>query len=65
MNHIVIIGAGKEGKAYLGEVYDAAGWNVTFLDKDSRVVEATEGDRAVPRYGASEGQDRAEDYNRV
>ena len=40
MNHIVIIGAGKEGKAYLGEVYDAAGWNVTFLDKDSRVVEA-------------------------
>ena len=30
MNHIVIIGAGKEGKADLGEVYDAAGWNVTF-----------------------------------
>ena len=64
MNHIVIIGAGKAGKAYLGEVYDAAGWNVTFLDKDSRVVEALK-DRAVPRYGASEGQDRAEDYNRV
>ena len=45
MNNIVIIGAGKEGKAYLGEVYDAAKWNVTFLDK--------------------EGQDRAENYNRV
>ena len=40
MNNIVIIGAGKEGKAYLGEVYDAAKWNVTFLDKDSRVIEA-------------------------
>ena len=40
MNNIVIIGAGKEGKAYLGEVYDAAKWHVTFLDKDSRVIEA-------------------------
>lgn len=33
MKNIVIIGAGKEGKAYLGEVYDGAGWHVTFLDK--------------------------------
>lgn len=40
MGNIVIIGAGKEGKAYLGEVYDAAGWHVTFLDKDKRVIDA-------------------------
>ena len=40
MKNIVIIGAGKEGKAYLGEVYDGAGWHVTFLDKDNRVVES-------------------------
>lgn len=33
MKNIVIIGAGKEGKAYLGEVYDGAGWHVTFWIK--------------------------------
>ena len=40
MGNIVIIGAGKEGKAYLGEVYDAAGWHLAFLDKDSQAIEA-------------------------
>lgn len=40
MGNILIIGAGKEGKAYFGEVYNKAGWNVTFLDKDRNVIKA-------------------------
>jgi len=59
MSNIVIIGAGKEGKAYLGEVYDAAKWNVTFLDKDSRVIEA------LKEKGEYHVTVLRKDYNRV
>lgn len=40
MGNVVIVGAGRLGKGYFGEVFDAAGWGVTYLDKDPRVIEA-------------------------
>ena len=38
--NIFIVGAGKEGKGYMGDVYEYAGWNVTFLEKDPLVLKA-------------------------
>lgn len=64
MNNIVIIGAGKEGKAYLGEVYDAAKER-DFFRQGQQGNRSVEGKGRVSCYGASEGQDRAENYNRV
>ncbi|WP_343210597.1 mannitol dehydrogenase [Anaerolentibacter hominis] len=43
MNSILIVGAGKEGKGFLGETYTLYGWKVSFLDKDPRVVDALKG----------------------
>lgn len=40
MGNVVIVGAGKEGKGYAGDVYEAAGWHMTFLDKDPAVINA-------------------------
>lgn len=39
MKHIVIVGAGRLGKGFIGEVFDTAKWKLTFLDKDERVIE--------------------------
>lgn len=39
MRNVMIIGAGRLGKGYFGEVFDAAGWHVTFVDSDARVIE--------------------------
>ena len=40
MRNVLIVGAGKLGKGFLGEVFDAAkDWKVSFLDKDPRVIE--------------------------
>ncbi len=40
MKNIVIVGAGRLGKGFVGETFDQAGWNITFLDKDPKVIEA-------------------------
>lgn len=37
--NILIIGAGKLGKGFIGEAFNKAKWQVTFLDKDPRVIE--------------------------
>lgn len=39
MKNVLIVGAGRLGKGFIAETFDNAGWNITFLDKDSRVVE--------------------------
>ena len=40
MQEIFIVGAGKIGKGFLGEVYHTAGWRLSFLDKDPEVANA-------------------------
>lgn len=35
MSKIVVVGAGREGKGFIGQVFSAAGWDVVFLDKAS------------------------------
>lgn len=40
MNKVLILGAGRLGKGFLGETFDKAGWDITFLDKDKRVIDA-------------------------
>jgi len=42
-NSIFIVGAGREGKGFLGETFTAGGWQVHFLDKDPRVIDALNG----------------------
>lgn len=39
MKNVLIVGAGRLGKGFIGETFDNAGWNITFLDKDLRVIE--------------------------
>jgi len=39
MNKIVIVGAGRLGKGFIGEVFEKAGWKITFIDKDNKVIE--------------------------
>lgn len=38
MSKVLIIGAGREGKGFLGETFSADGWDVSFLDKDPKVI---------------------------
>lgn len=40
MKQILVVGAGREGKGYLGEVFCQGGWHVTFLDADAQVIQA-------------------------
>ena len=40
MKNVVIVGAGRLGKGFVGETFDQAGWNITFLDKDRKVIDA-------------------------
>ena len=39
MKNVLIVGAGRLGKGFIGETFDNAGWNITFLDKDPKVEE--------------------------
>lgn len=39
---ILVVGAGRLGKGYIGEEFEKAGWQVTFLDKDPQVIENLE-----------------------
>ena len=38
MSKVLIIGAGREGKGFLGETFFADGWDVSFLDKNPKVI---------------------------
>ena len=38
MKKIVIVGAGRLGKGFIGETFDKAGWQISFLDKDPKVI---------------------------
>lgn len=40
MKSILIVGAGRQGKGFLGEVFEAAGWEVNFLDCDIKVIDS-------------------------
>ena len=40
MKNVVIVGAGRLGKGFVGETFDQAGWNITFLDQDRKVIDA-------------------------
>lgn len=53
MKKILVVGAGREGKGYLGEVFSMAGWQVTFLDSDPQVIQALQkGTYEVKEYRA-------------
>lgn len=47
MKTILVVGAGREGKAFIGQTCAEAGWRVAFLDKDPRVIDAL---RETGRY---------------
>ncbi|MDF7639558.1 mannitol dehydrogenase [Lactobacillus sp. ESL0791] len=36
--NVIIVGAGRLGKGFLGETFYNANWNISFLDKDPRVI---------------------------
>ena len=38
MSKVLVIGAGREGKGFIGETFSADGWDVCFLDKDPKVI---------------------------
>lgn len=38
MKKILIVGAGRLGKGFIGETFDRAGWRIAFMDKDARVI---------------------------
>lgn len=40
MDSILVVGAGKEGKGFIGETFSTDSWKVSFLDKDIRVIDA-------------------------
>ncbi len=59
MNSILVVGAGREGKGYLGNVFEEGGWKVAFLDKDPKVVaELRKGQFQVMEYRAKDTRRR-------
>lgn len=59
MNSILVVGAGREGKGYLGNVFSEGGWKVAFLDKDPTVIEALrKGRYEVMEYRAKDKRRR-------
>lgn len=38
MKRILIVGAGKEGKGTIGDMFHEGGWRLTFLDRDPKVI---------------------------
>lgn len=38
MKNVIIVGAGRLGKGFMGETFYNAGWKITFLDNDARVI---------------------------
>lgn len=56
---ILIVGAGRLGKGFLGETFDAAKWNVAFLDHDPKVTEELrKGSYHVRLFGTEGTTDR-------
>ena len=39
MKNVIIVGAGRLGKGFMGETFYNAGWKITFLDNDPRVIQ--------------------------
>ncbi|BDR59674.1 mannitol dehydrogenase [Xylocopilactobacillus apicola] len=39
MKNVIIVGAGRLGKGFMGETFYNAGWNITFLDQDPQVID--------------------------
>lgn len=39
MKKIIIVGAGRLGKGFIGETFDSAGWQLSFVDKDPIVID--------------------------
>ncbi|MGG5314674.1 mannitol dehydrogenase [Enterococcus sp. AZ072] len=39
MKNVLIVGAGRLGKGFVGETFFNAGWNITFLDNDPQVID--------------------------
>lgn len=37
-NEVLIIGAGRLGKGFIGEEFEKANWDVTFVDKNPQVI---------------------------
>lgn len=65
MKQILVVGAGREGKGYLGNVFAEGGWKVSFLDKDPAVIDALKTGRyEVMEYRAEDRRCRiVEGYN--
>lgn len=40
MRNVIIVGAGRLGKGFMGEIFFNAGWQITFLDRDPQVIQA-------------------------
>ncbi|MDO4344348.1 MAG: hypothetical protein Q4C50_06045 [Eubacteriales bacterium] len=56
---ILVIGAGREGKGYLGNVFSEGGWEVAFLDRDAAVIKALKkGSYEVMEYRAEDTRKR-------
>lgn len=51
MKKVLIVGAGRLGKGFLGEVFAAADWQVSFLDKDAAVIDEMKNGYTVKIYG--------------
>lgn len=39
MKNVLIVGAGRLGKGFVGETFFNAGWSISFLDSDPKVIE--------------------------
>lgn len=39
MKNVIIVGAGRLGKGFVGETFFNAGWNIAFLDNDPQVID--------------------------
>ena len=50
MKNVLIAGAGRLGKGFLGEVFHTAGWHVSFLDKDAAVIDEMKNGYTVEIY---------------
>ena len=40
MKKLVLFGAGKIGRSFIGQLFSRAGYEITFVDKDERLIDA-------------------------
>ena len=43
MEKVVVIGAGRSGRGYVGELYDLEGYEITYADIDQELVDRLNG----------------------